>query len=469
MNKIIKILFLFISMTSCYSRSNEKVESNELVSQNDSIKIVTFAVSVKPQKGTILNLANQFYDNLELRFFNDSSKEKIIYRNLSLSKTKLITQLGIYMPNPSSRFTFQHAFLVNKDYDTIYLSVTDSMDIFFTKENKKTINFIDEYTSELAKVREVKSFNEIDKKRENALLKLSNKNLSAKEKKEIQCYIQQTYLYSVLRFQNSQKIGKYLPQSQTSALKEFLNQYDSILSPNLQLLEIFNIIKNDINNRNLSSENSCKKFSFIKDFRKHFDNYTAQAYILNELKSSNLKNDSCWIQASKNFTSTLFYTKNKEKVDSILFKAARFSFKNSIENFKLIDAKGNLLRLNQLLANQQKKVYILDFWATWCIPCNKENEILKTKLSKISNNIGVIKISLDDDKNIELWKKKIYKDEIHLKAIGGFENEFCKQFKLTEIPRYMLINSKGELLNDDFYRPSDSSFIKYLNSSLIGK
>jgi hypothetical protein len=58
------------------------------------------------------------------------------------------------------------------------------------------------------------------------------------------------------------------------------------------------------------------------------------------------------------------------------------------------------------------------------------------------------------------------KDGFHFKAVGGFENEFCKYFKITEIPRYMLVNSSGELIDENFYRPSDTLFIKYLNASV---
>jgi hypothetical protein len=59
---------LFLPLISCYNGTKEDSKIITQTNPNDSLKLVTLAVKVKPQKGTILNLANQFYDNLELRF-----------------------------------------------------------------------------------------------------------------------------------------------------------------------------------------------------------------------------------------------------------------------------------------------------------------------------------------------------------------------------------------------------------------
>jgi thiol-disulfide isomerase/thioredoxin len=257
-----------------------------------------------------------------------------------------------------------------------------------------------------------------------------------------------------------------LPDNYISSFTKFLTQYDSVISPNLQLLEIFRILKNAFESENNSSNNHCKSFGYVTRLKEVFNNYIAQAYILYDLKSSIEKNNPCWNQVSQHLTSTIYYEKNKEKVDSILFINTHVSSKSNIALFKLIDLNKKNIDFQQLLLLKKKKLYLLDFWATWCVPCKKEDEILNSKTKSISSQIGVIKISLDDDKNIDLWKKMANKDGFHFKAVGGFENEFCKYFKITEIPRYMLVNSSGELIDENFYRPSDTLFIKYLNASV---
>jgi hypothetical protein len=89
------------------------------------------------------------------------------------------------MPTPNIKLSFQHAFLLTKEYDTVHITVTDSLDILFSEKNKRKINFIDKYTNELASIKDVKEINEIDRRHEKAILETSKTNFSVKEKKRI--------------------------------------------------------------------------------------------------------------------------------------------------------------------------------------------------------------------------------------------------------------------------------------------
>jgi hypothetical protein len=60
------------------------------------------------------------------------------------------------MPTPNIKLSFQHAFLLTKEYDTVHITVTDSLDILFSEKNKRKINFIDKYTNELASIKRCK-------------------------------------------------------------------------------------------------------------------------------------------------------------------------------------------------------------------------------------------------------------------------------------------------------------------------
>jgi hypothetical protein len=87
-----------------------------------------------------------------------------------------------------------------------------------------------------------------------------------------------------------------LPDNYISSFTKFLTQYDSVISPNLQLLEIFRILKNAFESENNSSNNHCKSFGYVTRLKEVFNNYIAQAYILYDLKSSIEKNNPCWNQ-----------------------------------------------------------------------------------------------------------------------------------------------------------------------------
>lgn len=101
-----------------------------------------------------------------------------------------------------------------------------------------------------------------------------------------------------------------------------------------------------------------------------------------------------------------------------------------------------------------KYVYI-DVWASWCGPCKEEIPYLEDLKKKLAGkNIAIISISVDD--NIDDWKNSIKKESatsIQLHA-DGWDNALCKHFKINSIPRFILLDRDGNIINSDADRPS---------------
>jgi thiol-disulfide isomerase/thioredoxin len=112
-----------------------------------------------------------------------------------------------------------------------------------------------------------------------------------------------------------------------------------------------------------------------------------------------------------------------------------------------------------------KKIYI-DIWATWCKPCLTEfehNEALKEMLAE--HDVQQLYISLDfDDKP---WIDFLHQNQYnltgtHIRAKNGLhDSELLKLFFTNEkgnkelsVPRYVLINEKGKIMNVNAKRPS---------------
>lgn len=116
-----------------------------------------------------------------------------------------------------------------------------------------------------------------------------------------------------------------------------------------------------------------------------------------------------------------------------------------------------------------KYVYI-DVWATWCGPCRQEIPFLKKAEEKYhGKNIAFISISIDKLKDQEKWKTMIKEKElggVQLFADNDWNSKFVQDYKITGIPRFILIDPKGNIVKADAPRPSSDELIKELDSLL---
>lgn len=132
-------------------------------------------------------------------------------------------------------------------------------------------------------------------------------------------------------------------------------------------------------------------------------------------------------------------------------------------NFSLSDMNGNKMNLSDWLGYY---VY-LDVWATWCGPCCRElPEFHKLQEQFKDKPIRFVSISIDADETA--WKNRIEKDYwegIQLHVNEG--NSFQEDYKISFIPRFILIDREGRIIDAQMSRPSDPKTVETLSSLLL--
>ena len=114
------------------------------------------------------------------------------------------------------------------------------------------------------------------------------------------------------------------------------------------------------------------------------------------------------------------------------------------------------------------KLLFIDIWATYCPDCRKELPALESLQEDYKTEpITFVSISVDRDK--EAWKTMVKEKKlrgIHLYASPETKELFKELYDLRSIPRYMLIDEKGNIINANLPMPSDKNLKELITATL---
>lgn len=115
-------------------------------------------------------------------------------------------------------------------------------------------------------------------------------------------------------------------------------------------------------------------------------------------------------------------------------------------NFELPDINEKKVLFSDIVKTH--KYTILDFWASWCIPCRQEIPVIKDIYNKYKKS-GIAVVGLSLDSSLEEWKEGISSmtmDWTQLCDPGKGSNEVATAYGITSIPSLLLIDSQGKII-----------------------
>ncbi|MEY8592090.1 TlpA disulfide reductase family protein [Butyricimonas hominis] len=147
-------------------------------------------------------------------------------------------------------------------------------------------------------------------------------------------------------------------------------------------------------------------------------------------------------------------------------KADRIAPGQPCPDFSFADNTGKTVTLADL---KGKFVYI-DMWATWCGPCKGEMpSLLELEKRFEGKDILFVSLSIDKNKDIELWKQTIEK-----MGLGGIQLHLGENWDWLKIfmpasmsvPRFVLLDREGKFIDANMTRPSDKATAERLEALL---
>jgi thiol-disulfide isomerase/thioredoxin len=100
------------------------------------------------------------------------------------------------------------------------------------------------------------------------------------------------------------------------------------------------------------------------------------------------------------------------------------------------------------------RVVLIDFWATWCGPCNQELPHMKKIAKEFAGEpLVIISVSWDDDQ--AKWKDFIAKNEMTWVQFRDADHRLSNTYGIQSIPHYFTIDSDGVLTSEMLGSGSD--------------
>ncbi len=230
-----------------------------------------------------------------------------------------------------------------------------------------------------------------------------------------------------------------------------LPRYTSFIN-DVNFMTIYKILEE---NEDLLNENKALLIATTQAVEETFQDPEVKDYLLFDA----LKKDMEWTgpeDAGDFYTSFMEESKNefyKGKLKEIEVKWDHLKAGMDAPDFSYPDVDS----VYHTLSDYKGKYVFIDVWATWCGPCLAQQPEIEALEEQYKDNPNIVFMAVSIDADADAWRRMVTQKNmkgVQILAEAAFNSEINKAYNIGTIPRYIMVDTKGKLIDASAPRPT---------------